>query len=471
MSNFYFLPDFLFFGTLVVIIITLITETMCFTYCLKRIDMTGENLTEIIFELSAVIQLLIFTALFSELIYHREEGFIYPVKFCEARYGVCFVLIVSAIHLAKFKKSFKPFISLCFIFNLPFAEEIWTGTFPIFFILNLCCWFIRCVFMIFDYEKNSKDILSNVSIKEGLDNMDTALLFCKKNGRILLQNSKMQNLVISLTGRMAGNGLRFYDKLKNGQILPSCKVMELTGQLAFLLPDESIWIFEKCNINDGGRKYMLIYGCDRTVRWKAAEKLADYNKQLEAQNTELKEILENLEEICEAETAMTIKSKVHDVLGQKISILLRSVRNGAEPDEKLLKSFAAQLPWEEEENIVYYSLDKFKNIFGNIGVEINTKGKLPKDIFLAKTFYEIGAEALTNAVRHGFATEINIEISEDDSFYTMNISDNGIVPKEKITEHGGLQGMREKAQKAQGSFSYEVENGFKINVKLPKEGE
>lgn len=45
------------------------------------------------------------------------------------------------------------------------------------------------------------------------------------------------------------------------------------------------------------------------------------------------------------------KGRVHDVLGQRISLLLRALRENKQPDEALLSAFAEGLPrdfWEDE---------------------------------------------------------------------------------------------------------------------------
>jgi len=73
----------------------------------------------------------------------------------------------------------------------------------------------------------------------------------------------------------------------------------------------------------------------------------------------------------------------------------------------------------------------------------------------AAHLYRIAQEAVSNAVRHGRATEIEIALEETDCGVRLSVSDNGIGLPQPIAEHDGL-GLRTMAHRAHsigGQFS------------------
>jgi signal transduction histidine kinase len=92
--------------------------------------------------------------------------------------------------------------------------------------------------------------------------------------------------------------------------------------------------------------------------------------------------------------------------------------------------------------------------------------KLPQDTTLA--LFRIFQEAVSNAVRHGGATEVNVEAALDDSgIVKFRISDNGVgfMPDTEtiglLLQEGrrGLNGMRRRVELLGGNFDLWSEPG------------
>ncbi len=77
------------------------------------------------------------------------------------------------------------------------------------------------------------------------------------------------------------------------------------------------------------------------------------------------------------------------------------------------------------------------------------------------TLYRIVQEALTNAVRHGKATEISVHIEYDPNEIRFHIFDNGI-GTEEIKEGFGLKGIRERVEAFGGKVKIESGQGFSV---------
>ena len=93
------------------------------------------------------------------------------------------------------------------------------------------------------------------------------------------------------------------------------------------------------------------------------------------------------------------------------------------------------------------------------------------------TLYRIVQEGMTNAVRHGHATEIEIEITREDDVLTVMLRDNGL-GCENLKEGFGLRHMEERLGLLGGSLSCGNRNvdsddgnrGFYLLASLPVRG-
>ena len=94
----------------------------------------------------------------------------------------------------------------------------------------------------------------------------------------------------------------------------------------FRVPDDSVWSISAHEIPMGRRTCVLLTADDVTERWNAVKFLDHQNQMLEKRGQELRHTIEHLQAICEAEEIARSKGRVHDILGQRISLLLRALR-------------------------------------------------------------------------------------------------------------------------------------------------
>jgi signal transduction histidine kinase/ligand-binding sensor domain-containing protein len=89
--------------------------------------------------------------------------------------------------------------------------------------------------------------------------------------------------------------------------------------------------------------------------------------------------------------------------------------------------------------------------------------------------YRIGAEALTNAVRHAVATKVDTEIAYSRKSLTLRIVDNGrgfdaaVLNEGAPRGHFGLTGMRERARRIRARFEVSTRpgSGSAVEVRVP----
>ena len=80
--------------------------------------------------------------------------------------------------------------------------------------------------------------------------------------------------------------------------------------------------------------------------------------------------------------------------------------------------------------------------------------------------YRTVQEGITNSIRHGHATRVQVVCHVDSSILTVVVTDNGIGCK-TVTPGFGLQHMQERMAMLGGSFQYDSTDGFRIEVTIP----
>lgn len=103
------------------------------------------------------------------------------------------------------------------------------------------------------------------------------------------------------------------------------------------------------------------------------------------------------------------------------------------------------------------------------GVEIRFICPLELKIFTKDEediIYRIVQESITNGIRHGKASHIDVNISRENSVLSIDICDNGIGCKD-VKKGFGLYHMEERLQMLNGQLEYKGDNGFELHAKIP----
>lgn len=163
--------------------------------------------------------------------------------------------------------------------------------------------------------------------------------------------------------------------------------------------------------------------------------------------------------------------RAHDILGQRLSVLLRIIQTEKKLDYDLLtalsKGLLAELKEEQKERSPYAELDNIQEIFKAIGVDIIFEGQLPDKLNQARLFAEVIREGSTNAVRHGFATKINIQVKLENNDWKLTIKNNGYSSAKPIVPGTGIRLMRKKVADYGGSLDIIQKPLFTLSVVIP----
>ena len=454
--------------------IAVILTVISLTCDIRVLNRNTAKLISFIYDCIIITNLFIFSYI---LIYTHENFYSNQyilINLSLSREIILFILLVVSVFYMYITKEYNEILTIVFSIAIsPFVENRTAYYFPS--LLTIACFYyiFRSIISIFRLTIYLNNNLNELSVKEAVDTLDFGILFCKitksSDGQIILCNKIMQDIMRIMTGKIMYNGKEFYDMLVSQKVSDKCFINDIENELVYTLPNNTYWIFEVKYVTIKKIDYAILTSTDVTELRQATYDLHEKLNSLQERNSEISNIIKNIEATCKTNETINLKCHVHDLLGQKISLMVRSVREHIYPDKTLLNYFSEGLFHElntQSTNMIY-NIAMLEKDFKGLNVKLNTFGDFPEDPKISRTFFEISLEAITNAIRHGYASEINVRCFQDANDYILNISDNGLINSEHIKEGLGLKSMRNKVSLVNGSFSYTTTPSFKINIALP----
>ncbi|WP_326911197.1 sensor histidine kinase [Sedimentibacter sp. MB31-C6] len=217
------------------------------------------------------------------------------------------------------------------------------------------------------------------------------------------------------------------------------------------------------------------------------KELLDVNRQLKLYTQEIKRL-------SIVEERNRIARDIHDTLGHKMTALIMQlqmaehlIKNDSNQAEKLIadavetgrdtmigiREVVETLRIKDNANL---SCEEIKNLINEfsektgIDIELQIENEqIIKNSNVNYIIYRILQETITNAVRHGKATKININLNYSFKSISFFIKDNG-VGAENITEGYGIKGIRERVELYSGNVEFGSDDGFSIKGILYLEG-
>ena len=290
--------------------------------------------------------------------------------------------------------------------------------------------------------------ISPMSIKEGADHLPAGLCFCEKSGRVLLINQKMDMLCHIVTGRALLNANAFWEALEAGNVQRSVRVIHTAPTPILMLPDKSVWSFERRPLQTGRGKTFEVTAADITDAYRLNRKLEEQNQKLRAMNERLQAYNDMVYEMTREEEMLAAKIQIHDKLGWALLTTRRYIEQddaaiGQEELLKLWKYNIALLCRENSPDLAEDPLWELNNAASLVGARVVTEGDLPRgDPRAARLMMAVSMECLNNAVRHAGATVLYIRAVQKPDGYAFEFTNDGMPPAGPIIEGGGLSSIR-----------------------------
>ncbi len=318
------------------------------------------------------------------------------------------------------------------------------------------------VYLILRLRKIQNSTLTPAVIKQSIDKLPAGLCFYYENGRTLLINHRMNSLCHSIVGRDLQNAALFWQILKDGDVLETVTPLEVGEHPILRLAEGSVWAFSR----DVVAGIYQLSANEITQIHNITQEVKNKKKDLGVINKRLRQYGESIDELTRASERMETKARIHRELGQALLMTRKYVRDGDgevpfSPWEAIVAMLRSEtMPAQED------SLAMFLRAADQAGIQININGNLPRNTAARNLFIIAAVEALVNAVRHGEATALNMDCTEDGIFQTVRYTNNGKKPTGEITEGGGLGSVRYRAETMGAVMNIEYEPEFALSISV-----
>ena len=318
-------------------------------------------------------------------------------------------------------------------------------------------------------------MLNHNSVKEAMDRLPSGICYFTTSGSVNLCNLQMYRLFRSLAQKDLQKLSDLQEALDGcgpdtGGI---CLSKELQN---YLFPDGRVWRYRKSLVRDGaGTPYTEVVFSDLTEQYDRELELKKQTKELKEISRKLKRLSDNALILTREKEVLAAKTKLHDQMGAGLTAVRRVLlhQGAAETDSavKLLRQAVSAVKNDNEYPPEKDELAKFIQDAGTVGVKVNLSGDLPECEELSFVFLIAMRECLANGVRHAGATELWIEIQEEDSSVSIHITNDGAPPEGEVVPKGGLHNLYRYVLDCGGKMEIRSKPSFALTATLPKEEE
>lgn len=322
-------------------------------------------------------------------------------------------------------------------------------------------------------------------IKKAIDSYPGGICFSALDGRVILANEKMNQLILELTGHTILNAKVAWEELTNFANNGKAEKLDQSWlpknpdngnestqqQLFFRFSDSLIWRFEMRFLDSNT---VQIEAAEITELYRISEELYENTIRLQEMQKRQKALLDSIVEVNLNKEILAAKMHIHDELGHCLLATTKAITEDslAENADTLRKSWNSTIHdfsnistvWTVPDSSLQSELMQVAEL---IGCKVIFSGKQPTQRKALQLLYATVREALTNAVRHADATELTVKIEQDEKSYHIEISDNGGVTVSKITEGNGLSALRQRLEQEGASLKVLCGNSVSLIVNIP----
>lgn len=337
-------------------------------------------------------------------------------------------------------------------------------------------------------KKHSRSLRTAQAIRETINNLPGGVCLSTLDGRPILTNRRMNDLVYTLTGHTIMDALATWDELSQITSANGCvRLDELMpwlsdgnapdgDSLLFQFPYERVWRFRREELRDRRPFYFQLDASDISELYQYSKELFETNRRLAQQHARQQNLLTNIVEINHEKELLRAKMRIHDELGQSILITKQHLSDGtlSENIPELTGIWNSTIRCLSDFPVTDVSdtispKAELERVAGMIGCTINFSGVEPIGRRSVLLFYAAVREALINAVRHANADRLDVNISQTDSVCHVVISDNGSAPAAAISEGNGLSHLRKRLEQEGARLEIKNEGGVVLAIDLPLE--
>ena len=243
-------------------------------------------------------------------------------------------------------------------------------------LLLYLCWAIR------SERRRYHHSLSYWSVNEAVNDVPCGVCFSDPFGRIVLCNTKMQEL----SRIMTGSYLQDYDALRKAmsgepESEGLCRLSKDSN--VFYFPDGSVWMFQEYSLQEPDcAGYLQTVAVNVSEIYYNGEKIRANNEKLEILNHKLEEMYEKIGDKIREQETLAMKMQVHDNFGRSL-LSIRRILERKETQDKMDKQLSALkhlvyiLTDSSVENMEELCADTIRHA-EELGICVQISGNLPQ---------------------------------------------------------------------------------------------
>ena len=317
--------------------------------------------------------------------------------------------------------------------------------------------------------RHSRQRITRASIKEAMDDLPVAGCYFTPRGTVKLCNRQMD----SLYRAMAGRDLQTLSELHTALERCTDRGIGRTRDGGYIFPNGGVWYYTEREVIADGVCYTESVFTNGTEFSAANDELERDNRELRRVNEKLQKMYARAEDRIREREYLAFKMKIHDDIGQSLSILRQTLQSGAPAETvgqqvKKLSLAAGTLVYSQRPD----RGDPYDALLAEaaeLGVEIQLDGMLPIEPDIYDLVVRAVRECLTNCVRHAHGTAVFVRIAGIPGGYTVVITNDGETPRGPIREGGGLSALRQSIEHAGGEMALSDYPEFLLRFTLMRE--
>ena len=290
--------------------------------------------------------------------------------------------------------------------------------------------------------------LSYWSVNEAVDDVPCGVCFSDSLGRIVLCNTKMQELCRMMTGAY----LQDYDTLRkamDNEIVSEGLIRLSSDSNVFYLPDDSVWMFQEYRLQE----------------------IRANNEKLEILNHKLEEMYEKIGDKIREQETLAMKMQVHDNFGRSL-LSIRRILERKENQDKMDKQLSAL------KHLVYIltgsAVESMEKLYEDtikhaeeLGISVQISGNFPLYPSYRVLADRAIRECVTNCARHAHGNVVFVKIDKYANEYNIRITNDGDAPEKNAEEGGGLSALRKAAESGKCRMQVSFSPEFCLILKMP----
>ena len=300
--------------------------------------------------------------------------------------------------------------------------------------------------------------ITPTAVKQAMDLSSSGICYYRSDGQPILISHKMNELSLALTGHTLSDGAKFYNTVCDRHIT--------------VLSDGTVVRFSHREIMLEGEKCHELITDDITELYGKSQALREDNERLKKRNKQLREYGETIDETVRRQEILNTKKKIHDEMNRLLLSTDNAVIRGTDEERRCILE-----TWQK--NILLLCIEADSDTKSNVLSDLNELSKLigvtliydkplqTQDADTLRLFSLAAEEAMTNAAKHGGASQIFIKLNEGGGTLEAVFSNDGKASEGEIVEAGGLSQLRHCIEKAGGKIEVSTDEGVSLKISIP----